>query len=148
MIKNLYDILHKMGEYMKNTNKLKVEDLEIIKQLFSSFNRIVDDFEKTYLKYDYKKQVKNEDIKTINDYRTDSALLLKKIENAFNSDDKNHNFTSKDRNLIYRILLTVNTYLSNNVGLIMLSRDDFANNIIKDTEKNNTAVFNITEIMC
>ena len=137
-----------MGEYMKNTNKLKVEDLEIIKQLFSSFNRIVDDFEKTYLKYDYKKQVKNEDIKTINDYRTDSALLLKKIENAFNSDDKNHNFTSKDRNLIYRILLTVNTYLSNNVGLIMLSRDDFANNIIKDTEKNNTAVFNITEIMC
>ena len=92
--------------------------------------------------------MKNEDIKTINDYRTDSALLLKKIENAFNSDDKNHNFTSKDRNLIYRILLTVNTYLSNNVGLIMLSRDDFANNIIKDTEKNNTAVFNITEIMC
>lgn len=148
MVKYLYDIIHKMGEYMKNTNKLKAEDLEIIKQLFSSFNRIVDDFEKTYLKYDYKKQVKNEDIKTINEYRTDSALLLKKIENAFNSNDKNNNFTSKDRNLIYRILLTVNTDLSNNVGLIMLSKDDFANNIIKDTEKNNTAVFNITEIMC
>lgn len=72
---------------------------------------------------------------------------MKKIENIFNDNNERISFTSKDRSLIYRILLTVNTSLSNNVGLVMLSNDEFANNIIKHTEKNNVAVFNITEMM-
>lgn len=130
---------------MKNT--LNVEDLKTIKELFGSFNNIIDDFEKTYLNYEYKKYVKKEDINILNGYRSNSALLLKKIENIFNDNNKRISFTSKDRSLIYRILLTVNTSLSNNVGLVMLSNDEFANNIIKHTEKNNVAVFNITEMM-
>lgn len=130
---------------MKNT--LNVEDLKTIKELFGSFNNIIDDFEKTYLKYEYKKYVKKEDINILNEYRSNSALLLKKIENIFNDNNERISFTSKDRSLIYRILLTVNTSLSNNVGLVMLSNDEFANNIIKHTEKNNAAVFNITEMM-
>lgn len=130
---------------MKNT--LNVEDLKTIKELFGSFNNIIDDFEKTYLKYEYKKSVKKEDINILNEYRINSALLLKKIENIFNDNNERISFTSKDRSLIYRILLTVNTSLSNNVGLVMLSNDEFANNIIKHTEKNNVAVFNITEMM-
>lgn len=130
---------------MKNT--LNVEDLKTIKELFGSFNNIIDDFEKTYLNYEYKKYVKKEDINILNGYRSNSALLLKKIENIFNDNNKRISFTSKDRSLIYRILLTVNTSLSNNVGLVMLSNDEFSNNIIKHTEKNNVAVFNITEMM-
>lgn len=130
---------------MKNT--LNVEDLKTIKELFGSFNNIIDDFEKTYLNYEYKKYVKKEDINILNEYRSNSALLLKKIENIFNDNNERISFTSKDRSLIYRILLTVNTSLSNNVGLVMLSNDEFANNIIKHTEKNNVAVFNITEMM-
>lgn len=58
----------------------------------------------------------------------------------------NH-FTSQDHNLLYRILFAVNNNLTSKIGLIMLSNDDFANNIVKETEKNNTAVFNITEMM-
>lgn len=56
-------------------------------------------------------------------------------------------FTSQDHNLLYRILFAVNNNLTSKIGLIMLSNDDFANNIVKETEQNNTAVFNITEMM-
>lgn len=131
-------------------NKLSVEDFKRTKNLFDSFNIIINDFEKEYLNYDYKKYTKKEDLRIIKEYRFNSLVLIKKIEDFFNSQDDADNkilFTSKDHSLIYKALFAVNNYLSNKVGLIILHNDDFANNIIKEIEKNNTAVFNLTEII-
>lgn len=131
-------------------NKLIVDDLITIRKLFDSFSVIINDFEKVYLNYDYKNHVKKEDIKTLQEYKKSSELLAKKIEVFFESQEEidymNH-FTSKDHNFLYRMLFAVNNSLTSKIGLIMLSNDDFANNIVKETEKNNAAVFNITEIM-
>ena len=133
-------------------NKLIEEDLITIRKLFDSFSVIINDFEKVYSKYDYKNYVKKEDVKILQEYKKSSELLAKKIEDFFEKveeeveEDMNH-FTSKDHNLLYRILFAVNNNLTSKIGLIMLSNDDFANNIVKETEKNNTAVFNITEMM-
>lgn len=131
-------------------NKLIVDDLITIRKLFDSFSVIINDFEKVYLNYDYKNHVKKEDIKTLQEYKKSSELLAKKIEVFFESQEEidymNH-FTSKDHNFLYRVLFAVNNSLTSKIGLIMLPNDDFANNIVKETEKNNAAVFNITEIM-
>lgn len=131
-------------------NKLIVEDLITIRKLFDNFNVIINDFEKVYSKYDYKNYVKKEDVKILQEYKKSSELLAKKIEDFFEKEDEEENmnhFTSQDHNLLYRILFAVNNNLTSKIGLIMLSNDDFANNIVKETEKNNTAVFNITEMM-
>ena len=132
-------------------NKLIVEDLITIRKLFDSFSVIINDFEKVYLNYDYKKYVKKEDLKLLKEYKKSSELLAKKIEDFFEKveveEEYMNHFTSKDHNLLYRILFAVNNNLTSKIGLIMLSNDDFANNIVKETEKNNTAVFNITEMM-
>lgn len=132
-------------------NKLIVEDLITIRKLFDSFSVIINDFEKVYLNYDYKNYVKKEDLKLLQEYKKSSELLAKKIEDFFEKveveEEYMNHFTSHDHNLLYRILFAVNNNLTSKIGLIMLSNDDFANNIIKETEKNNTAVFNITEMM-
>lgn len=131
-------------------NKLIEKDLITIRKLFDSFSDIINDFEKVYLNYDYKKYVKKEDLKLLKEYKKSSELLAKKIEDFFEKEDEEENmnhFTSQDHNLLYRILFAVNNNLTSKIGLIMLSNDDFANNIVKETEKNNTAVFNITEMM-
>lgn len=134
-------------------NKLIEEDLITIRKLFDSFSVIINDFEKVYSKYDYKNYVKKEDVKILQEYKKGSELLAKKIENFFErkeeseEEDYMNNFTSQDHNLLYRILFAVNNNLTSKIGLIMLSNDDFANNIVKETERNNTAVFNITEMM-
>lgn len=134
-------------------NKLIEEDLITIRKLFDSFSVIINDFEKVYSKYDYKNYVKKEDVKILQEYKKGSESLAKKIEDFFErkeeseEEDYMNNFTSQDHNLLYRILFAVNNNLTSKIGLIMLSNDDFANNIVKETEKNNTAVFNITEMM-
>ncbi len=132
-------------------NKLIVEDLITIRKLFDSFSVIINDFEKVYLNYDYKNYIKKEDLKLLQEYKKSSELLAKKIEDFFEKveveEEYMNHFTSKDHNLLYRILFAVNNNLTSKIGLIMLSNDDFANNIVKETEKNNTAVFNITEMM-
>lgn len=132
-------------------NKLIVEDLITIRKLFDSFSVIINDFEKVYLNYDYKNYIKKEDLKLLQEYKKSSELLEKKIEDFFEKveveEEYMNHFTSKDHNLLYRILFAVNNNLTSKIGLIMLSNDDFANNIVKETEKNNTAVFNITEMM-
>lgn len=132
-------------------NKLIVEDLITIRKLFDSFSDIINDFEKVYLNYDYKNYVKKEDLKILQEYKKSSELLAKKIEDFFEKveveEEYMNHFTSQDHNLLYRILFAVNNNLTSKIGLIMLSNDDFANNIVKETEKNNTAVFNITEMM-
>lgn len=132
-------------------NKLIEKDLITIRKLFDSFSVIINDFEKVYLNYDYKNYIKKEDLKLLQEYKKSSELLAKKIEDFFEKVEveegyMNH-FTSQDHNLLYRILFAVNNNLTSKIGLIMLSNDDFANNIVKETEKNNTAVFNITEMM-
>ena len=122
-----------------------------IRKLFDSFSDIINDFEKVYLNYDYKKYVKKEDLKLLKEYKKSSDLLAKKIEDFFEKveieEEYMSHFTSQDHNLLYRILFAVNNNLTSKIGLIMLSNDDFANNIVKETEQNNTAVFNITEMM-
>lgn len=132
-------------------NKLIEEDLITIRKLFDSFSVIINDFEKVYLNYDYKNYVKKEDLKILQEYKKSSELLAKKIEDFFEKveveEEYMNHFTSQDHNLLYRILFAVNNNLTSKIGLIMLSNDDFANNIVKETEKNNTAVFNITEMM-
>ena len=132
-------------------NKLIEKDLITIRKLFDSFSDIINDFEKVYLNYDYKKYVKKEDLKLLKEYKKSSDLLAKKIEDFFEKveieEEYMSHFTSQDHNLLYRILFAVNNNLTSKIGLIMLSNDDFANNIVKDTEQNNTAVFNITEMM-
>jgi len=132
-------------------NKLIVEDLITIRKLFDSFSVIINDFEKVYLNYDYKNYIKKEDLKLLQEYKKSSELLAKKIEDFFEKveieEEYMSHFTSQDHNLLYRILFAVNNNLTSKIGLIMLSNDDFANNIVKETEKNNTAVFNITEMM-
>ena len=132
-------------------NKIIVEDLITIRKLFDSFSVIINDFEKVYLNYDYKNYIKKEDLKLLQEYKKSSELLAKKIEDFFEKveveEEYMNHFTSKDHNLLYRILFAVNNNLTSKIGLIMLSNDDFANNIVKETEKNNTAVFNITEMM-
>lgn len=132
-------------------NKLIVEDLITIRKLFDNFSVIINDFEKVYLNYDYKNYIKKEDLKLLQEYKKSSELLAKKIEDFFEKveveEEYMNHFTSKDHNLLYRILFAVNNNLTSKIGLIMLSNDDFANNIVKETEKNNTAVFNITEMM-
>lgn len=132
-------------------NKLIVKDLITIRKLFDSFSVIINDFEKVYLNYDYKNYIKKEDLKLLQEYKKSSELLAKKIEDFFEKveveEEYMNHFTSKDHNLLYRILFAVNNNLTSKIGLIMLSNDDFANNIVKETEKNNTAVFNITEMM-
>lgn len=132
-------------------NKLIEKDLITIRKLFDSFSDIINDFEKVYLNYDYKKYVKKEDLKLLKEYKKSSDLLAKKIEDFFEKveieEEYMSHFTSQDHNLLYRILFAVNNNLTSKIGLIMLSNDDFANNIVKETEKNNTAVFNITEMM-
>lgn len=132
-------------------NKLIEEDLITIRKLFDSFSVIINDFEKVYLNYDYKNYVKKEDLKLLKEYKKSSELLAKKIEDFFEKveleEEYMNHFTSQDHNLLYRILFAVNNNLTSKIGLIMLSNDDFANNIVKETEKNNTAVFNITEMM-
>ena len=132
-------------------NKLIVEDLITIRKLFDSFSVIINDFEKMYLNYDYKNYIKKEDLKLLQEYKKSSELLAKKIEDFFEKveveEEYMNHFTSQDHNLLYRILFAVNNNLTSKIGLIMLSNDDFANNIVKETEKNNTAVFNITEMM-
>lgn len=132
-------------------NKLIVEDLITIRKLFDSFSVIINDFEKVYLNYDYKNYIKKEDLKLLQEYKKSSELLAKKIEDFFEKveveEEYMNHFTSKDHNLLYRILFAVNNNLTSKIGLIMLSNDDFANNIVKETEQNNTAVFNITEMM-
>lgn len=132
-------------------NKLIEEDLITIRKLFDSFSVIINDFEKVYLNYDYKNYVKKEDLKLLKEYKKSSDLLAKKIEDFFEKvkleEEYMNHFTSQDHNVLYRILFAVNNNLTSKIGLIMLSNDDFANNIVKETEKNNTAVFNITEMM-
>lgn len=132
-------------------NKLIEKDLITIRKLFDSFSDIINDFEKVYLNYDYKKYVKKEDLKLLKEYKKSSDLLAKKIEDFFEKveikEEYMSHFTSQDHNLLYRILFAVNNNLTSKIGLIMLSNDDFANNIVKETEQNNTAVFNITEMM-
>lgn len=132
-------------------NKLIEEDLITIRKLFDSFSVIINDFEKVYSNYDYKNYVKKEDVKILQEYKKSSELLAKKIEDFFGKveleEEYMNHFTSQDHNLLYRILFAVNNNLTSKIGLIMLSNDDFANNIVKETEKNNTAVFNITEMM-
>lgn len=132
-------------------NKLIVEDLITIRKLFDSFSVIINDFEKMYLNYDYKNYIKKEDLKLLQEYKKSSELLAKKIEDFFEKveveEEYMNHFTSQDHKLLYRILFAVNNNLTSKIGLIMLSNDDFANNIVKETEKNNTAVFNITEMM-
>lgn len=134
-------------------NKLIEKDLITIRKLFDSFSDIINDFEKVYLNYDYKNYVKKEDLKILQEYKKSSELLAKKIEDFFEKveveveEEYMNHFTSQDHNLLYRILFAVNNNLTSKIGLIMLSNDDFANNIVKETEKNNTAVFNITEMM-
>lgn len=132
-------------------NKLIEKDLITIRKLFDSFSDIINDFEKVYLNYDYKKYVKKEDLKLLKEYKKSSDLLAKKIEDFFEKveieEEYMIHFTSQDHNLLYRILFAVNNNLTSKIGLIMLSNDDFANNIVKETEQNNTAVFNITEMM-
>lgn len=132
-------------------NKLIEKDLITIRKLFDSFSDIINDFEKVYLNYDYKKYVKKEDLKLLKEYKKSSDLLAKKIEDFFEKveieEEYMSHFTSQDHNLLYRILFSVNNNLTSKIGLIMLSNDDFANNIVKETEQNNTAVFNITEMM-
>jgi len=131
-------------------NKLIVDDLITIRKLFDSFSIIINDFEKVYLNYDYKNYVKKEDVKILQEYKKSSELLVKKIEEFFEKEEDEeyiNYFTSQDHNLLYRILFAVNNSLTSKIGLIMLSNDDFANNIVKETEQNNTAVFNITEMM-
>lgn len=132
-------------------NKLIEKDLITIRKLFDSFSDIINDFEKVYLNYDYKNYVKKEDLKILQEYKKSSELLAKKIEDFFEKveveEEYMNHFTSQDHNLLYRILFAVNNNLTSKIGLIMLSNDDFANNIVKETEKNNTAVFNITEMI-
>ena len=132
-------------------NKLIEKDLITIRKLFDSFSDIINDFEKVYLNYDYKKYVKKEDLKLLKEYKKSSDLLAKKIEDFFDKveieEEYMSHFTSQDHNLLYRILFAVNNNLTSKIGLIMLSNDDFANKIVKETEQNNTAVFNITEMM-
>lgn len=132
-------------------NKLIEKDLITIRKLFDNFSDIINDFEKVYLNYDYKKYVKKEDLKLLKEYKKSSDLLAKKIEDFFEKveieEEYMSHFTSQDHNLLYRILFAVNNNLTSKIGLIMLSNDDFANNIVKETEQNNTAVFNITEMM-
>lgn len=132
-------------------NKLIEKDLITIRKLFDSFSDIINDFEKVYLNYDYKNYVKKEDLKLLKEYKKSSDLLAKKIEDFFEKveieEEYMSHFTSQDHNLLYRILFAVNNNLTSKIGLIMLSNDDFANNIVKETEQNNTAVFNITEMM-
>ena len=132
-------------------NKLIEKDLITIRKLFDSFSVIINDLEKVYLNYDYKKYVKKEDLKLLKEYKKSSDLLAKKIEDFFEKveieEEYMSHFTSQDHNLLYRILFAVNNNLTSKIGLIMLSNDDFANNIVKETEQNNTAVFNITEMM-
>ena len=123
-------------------NKLIEKDLITIRKLFDSFSDIINDFEKVYLNYDYKKYVKKEDLKLLKEYKKSSDLLAKKIEDFFEKveieEEYMSHFTSQDHNLLYRILFAVNNNLTSKIGLIMLSNDDFANNIVKETEQNNS----------
>ena len=59
-------------------NKLIEKDLITIRKLFDSFSDIINDFEKVYLNYDYKKYVKKEDLKLLKEYKKSSDLLAKK----------------------------------------------------------------------
>lgn len=69
-------------------NKLIEKDLITIRKLFDSFSDIINDFEKVYLNYDYKKYVKKEDLKLLKEYKKSSDLLAK----------KNRRFLWKSRN--------------------------------------------------